>query len=264
MSIEKKYKQFRKDLKKGKYKTAIRTGGACVATACVVILGVYFFQGKRAEDDIDTLRDMKAAAQTQADSGSVSRGDGVLIADEYQELYLQNTDFLGWLTIDGTKIDYPVMWTPNDTEFYSDHGFDKEESANGLLFMDGSSNINEYGGNVIIYGHNMKNGSMFADLLNYKKQSYWENHKTIQFDTLYETRIYEITAVASGNDLSVFPYGFTGASQEEAETAIASMKEHALYDTGVDMKFGNDFLTLSTCDYSDTDGRVVVMAKRVE
>ncbi|MDO5785052.1 MAG: class B sortase [Eubacteriales bacterium] len=265
MSFEKSMRRFQKEWKQGKYKGIVKTASACVATACIVLLAMYFFQGRKAEEDIEDLREIKARAETIAElDESTQKSDGRQISSQYQELFLENSDFIGWLTIEGTKIDYPVMWTPQDPEYYSHRGFDKEESNNGLLFMDAASNASEYGGNLIIYGHNMKNGSMFADLLNYKKKSYWEAHKTIQFDTLYETRIYEIAAVAQSNDLDMLPYGFTNASKEACELAVSNMLDIALYETDVELKYGNDFLTLSTCDYSEDDGRLVVMAKRIQ
>ena len=265
MNLEKKVRRLQKEWRQGKYKGAVRTAGMCVATACVVLLGVYFFQGRRAEKDIDSLRSMRQEALKNGDSGQEPLG----IADrqvlgENRDLFLENPDLIGWVTINGTKIDYPVMWTPENPEYYSTRGFDRTESKNGLLFLDAKSNINESGGNLIIYGHNMKNGSMFADLLKYKKESYWKEHPTIQLDTLYDSRSYEITAVAATNDLDMLPYAYTGADDNAMERALESMKEIALYDTGIETEPGDDHLTLSTCDYSETDGRLVVMARRIK
>lgn len=259
-----KLRKLIKDWNRGKYRRAVTRiciGAACL---CAVLLGSYYMQGRKAEENIDLLRDKKINAM----NASGTEGEALVMADRkvlgsYKDLFLQNPDLIGWLTVDGTKIDYPVMWTPEDPEYYSQRGFDKEESRNGLLFLDQDSNINENGGNLIIYGHNMKNGSMFADLLKYQKQSYWEKHKMIQLDTLYESRTYEIAAVAITNDLEQLPYGFTRSSETEGTDAIERMKDNALYDTGVDMEYGDDFLTLSTCDYSEEDGRLVVMARRV-
>lgn len=265
MLNKKKIRCFIKNLQRGRYKKKIQRISMGAAVCCAALLAVYYIQGEKAETEIDNLRQIKEKAETVELEGLVSsQPPGTQIMAQYQELFYQNSDFIGWLTIDGTKVDYPVMWTPQDMEYYSQKGFDGEDSKNGLLFLDSGSNIKEYGGNLIVYGHNMKNGSMFADLLNYKKENYYEEHKIIQFDTLYETRKYEITAVAAGSGLDQFSYGFTNADQESAETAINNMKTNALYETGVGMKFGDDFLTLSTCDYSWENGRLVVMARRVQ
>lgn len=264
MLNQQKLRKFVKDWNRGKYKRIAKRVCLAVGAVCAVLLGAYYMQGRKAEDDIDRLRDIKVSAMNADDDGSAA----IMLSDKkvlggYKDLFLQNPDLIGWLTIDGTKIDYPVMWTPEDPEYYSQRGFDKEESINGLLFLDGASSTNESGGNLIIYGHNMKNGSMFADLLKYQKESYWKTHKTIQFDTLYETRIYEIAAVAMTNDFEQLPYEFTRPSETDASEAIERMETNALYDTEVDMEYGDDFLTLSTCDYSEEDGRLVVMARRV-
>ncbi|MDD3252062.1 MAG: class B sortase [Lachnospiraceae bacterium] len=264
MSLEKKLKQVQKQWKQGKYKTAVRTTGFCVATACVVLLGVYFFRGRQAESDLDALRQAKQNAIESGEKGEPLQITNKEVMSQYRDLFLQNPDMIGWLTIEGTNVDSVVMWVPEQNDFYLNRGFDKQESQNGLFFLDEASNINEDGGNLIVYGHNMKNGSMFADLLKYEKESFWKEHSTILFDTLYESRVYEIGAVAKSTDLSLFPYDFTSASEETARAAISRMQEASLYDTGVDMRYGDEFLTLSTCDYSEPDGRFVVMARRIQ
>lgn len=267
MSFEKKFRQFKKAWAQGKYRGAVRTGSLCVATACVTLLGVYFFQGKKAEENIDALREIRQSEQELENVETTASLETLAsereIISGMQELALQNPDLIGWLTIEGTSVDYPVMWTPEDPEYYSRRGFDKSESKNGLLFLDGNSNVNEYGGNLIIYGHNMKNGSMFADLLNYESQSYWTEHPTVLLDTLYESREYEITAVLKSADMEVLPFGFTGASREAAEEALENIEKYKLYDTGIETGYGDDFLTLATCDYSEKDGRLVVIARRI-
>ena len=249
MNFEKAFRQFQKKWRQGKYESQVQKGCVGVAAVCAVVLIAYFMQGRQEEQAIEALRQIRNDASEETTN---------------QELFMQNPDLIGWLTIDGTSIDYPVMWTPEDPEYYSHRGFDKEDSNNGLLFMDELSSVDEFGGNVIIYGHNMKNGSMFADLLNYESESYWDSHKTIQFDTLTESRVYEIAAVVKSNDVEELPFEFTTARDDGAEDVIENMESASLYDTGVDMAYGDDFLTLATCDYSVDDGRLVVMAKRIQ
>lgn len=268
MSVEKKFRKFQKKLSQGRYKKPIRIASGCVALVCAASLAVYFGQGKQTEDEIENLREIKEQAQAKAettDGGEAAdTGEDGGILPQYQELYAMNQDLIGWLTIGGTTVDYPVMWTPQDTEYYSHRGFDGSDSSNGLLFMDGASSVAEEGGNLIIYGHNMKNGSMFADLMEYGKESYYEEHPTIQFDTLYETRTYEVAAVAKTNNIELLPFGYTGADEAKFTQAVEAMEANALYDTGVELNYGDDCLTLATCDYSVDNGRLVVLAKRVE
>jgi sortase B len=263
MNFEKQLGRFQKNLKQGKYKMLIRKAGIGTAIVCVVILGRYYIETSRAEEAVAKLREVKEASR-ETGKGEELKIDNEVVLPEYQTLFSENPDLEGWLTIDGTSVDYPVMWTPEDPEYYSRRGFDKKESKNGLLFMDEASDMSETGGNIIIYGHNMKNGSMFADILKYKDEKYYKEHTMIQLDTLYEARLYEVASVVSDSDLNELPYGFTSASDLEAEEVIGRMKLNSLYDTGVDLSYGDDVLTLSTCDYSVEDGRLVVIARRVQ
>lgn len=116
------------------------------------------------------------------------------VLEKYRALYQENGDLVGWLSIEGTDIDYPVMQREDD-EYYLHHDFYGEESRYGCLYVKGQADVDTPGTNFIIYGHNMKDGSMFGDLDLYRKESFWREHPRISFDTLYEERTYEIIAV---------------------------------------------------------------------
>jgi len=264
MLNKKKLRAIRREIKQGAYRVYIRRFCMGIALVCAFFLGSYYMQGKKSETDIDALRALKAEAAGEEETGEALTLANRQVMAQYKELFLINPDLIGWVTIEGTSVDYPLMWTPENPEYYSQRGFDKTDSKNGLLFLDASSNVNEHGGNLIVYGHNMKNGSMFADLLRYRKRSYWKQHPQIQLDTLYETRIYEIAAVAQTNDMAMLPYEFTDSEESTARSAIDAMAAASLYETDIDMRYGDDFLTLSTCDYSSNSGRLVVMARRVK
>lgn len=263
MNLEKQLARFQKNLRQGKYKAMIQKAGIGTAVVCAVLLGRYYMETGKAEEAVQQLRMTKETAK-EGGNGEALKVLDEAVLPEYQALFSENPDLEGWLTIDGTRVDYPVMWTPEEPEYYSHRGFDKKKSKNGLLFMDEASDMTETGGNIIIYGHNMKNGSMFADILKYKNENYYKEHPLIQLDTLYETRLYEIASVVADHNLEELPYGFTSASDPETEEVIEKMKENSLYDTGIDFSYGDDFLTLSTCDYSVEHGRLVVMARRVQ
>lgn len=262
MNWEKETRKLQKNIKQGKYKNILRILSLGIAGICIFFLGVYYARGFRAEKDMDNLRKVKregmqqVAAQIEEDAETVDE-----MLPEYKDLYMQNPDLAGWLTIAGTKIDYPVMYTPSDPEFYSHRGFDGEESPNGLLFLDENSYMDEEGANVIIYGHNMKNGSMFADLISYEKEDFAKQHPTIELDTLYEKRTYEVVSAMKSADLSVLPFDFTSLYSDRAEDVLNNIRNHALYLRG-DISLGEDFLTLSTCEYGEKDGRLVVFARR--
>ncbi len=107
----------------------------------------------------------------------------------------QHSDFAGWITIDGTKIDYPVMLTPNDGDYYLKRNVNGEDDINGTLFMDPRTDLVQRSTNIIIYGHNMKSGAMFGSLKKYLDEDYWREHAQIRFDTIYEKGTYEVFAV---------------------------------------------------------------------
>lgn len=188
------------------------------------------------------------------------------VLPQYAELQQQNPDLYGWIKIDNTVIDYPVMHTPNDPEKYLRCNFDGEKNMAGTIFMD--YRCTPQSDNQILYGHNMKNGTMFGSLLNYQSQEYWKDHKVIHFDTLHEQQDFEVVAaffdrIYSVNDREFKYYNFIQPnSKEEYDRAIHAYKEKALYDTGVSPHYGDQLLTLSTCSYHVEEGRFVVVAKK--
>ena len=189
-----------------------------------------------------------------------------VIMDRYRELYQQNDDIVGWIRIDGTKIDYPVMYTGDD--FYLSHGFDKEDSRSGVPFIDKRCSVRPMGTNTIIYGHHMKNVTMFAGLAKYRKRSFYKEHPIIHLDTLYEQQEYEIIAVFESqifrkSDTIFKHYNFIDAgSEDDFKEYINGIKALALYDTGVTASYGDTLLTLVTCAYHTENGQFVVVAKR--
>ena len=156
-----------------------------------------------------------------------------------------------------------------DDEYYLHHDFYGNDSKYGCLYVREQADLGA-GTNFIIYGHNMKDGSMFGDLDLYGKESFYKEHPTVSFDTLYEERTYEIVAVFRSQvynaDDEVFKYYqfYEAETQEEFEDFYDNIKALSLYDTGVEAEFGDTFLTLSTCAYHVKDGRLVVVAKRIK
>lgn len=185
------------------------------------------------------------------------------------DLYEENPDLVGWLSIAGMKIDYPVMQS-NDNEYYLSHDFYGREDKYGCLFVKDIADVDTPSDNFIIYGHNMKDGAMFGDLDLYKKEEFYKEHKLIRFDTLYEERTYEIVAVFLSRVYKVEEEGFRYYSFYEANTEedfyyfYDNVKSAALYETGVTAEYGDTFLTLSTCAYHEEDGRLVVVARLVK
>lgn len=191
------------------------------------------------------------------------------ILPEYAELYAQNSDLVGWIRIEDTRINYPVMQSPDSPDFYLTHGFDKGETDYGCPYVAEICDVWKPSDNLIIYGHHKKNGTMFTDLKKFRKQSFWEEHKTFTFDTIYEKQTYEIvavfkTVVYTKSSKEFRYYQFADAQTPgQFDAFISRCKEKALYDTGVTAQFGDKLITLSTCEYSNKNGRLVVVAKRV-
>lgn len=191
------------------------------------------------------------------------------ILDEYKTLYNKNKKLIGWLKIDDTIIDYPVMQTSNN-EYYLTHNFNQEKDNNGSIFLDTDCVAYPRSQNLILYGHHMKSGKMFGDLEKYAKESYYQKHSIIRFDTIYEKGVYQVmyvfrARVLKENEIAFKYYQFIEAnSGEEFNSYMNEMAEMSLYDTGVTAEYGDELLTLSTCDHSQTDGRFVVVAKRIQ
>lgn len=191
-----------------------------------------------------------------------------VMLEKYADLYRENSDLVGWLSIEGMVIDYPVMQCEDD-EYYLHHDFYGQDSKYGCLYVRNRADVNTPGTNFIIYGHNMKDGSMFGDLDLYRRESFFQEHPVICFDTLYEERTYEILAVfrsqVYNSDDDVFRYYqfYEAQTQEEFDDFYENIKELSLYDTGVTAEFGDSFLTLSTCAYHVEDGRFAIVAKKL-
>lgn len=200
------------------------------------------------------------------DETSVQKSE---ILEQYQTLYNENHDFIGWLSIPDTNIDYPVLQC-SDNEYYLHHNFYREEDKYGCLYVKDIADVNTPATNFIIYGHNMKDGSMFGNLDRYQEQTFYQEHPFIQFNTLYEERTYQVLAVFLSQvyreDEDVFKY--YQFYQADTETEFLDFYENimasSLITSEVTATFGDTFLTLSTCAYHVEDGRFVVVAKRIK
>ncbi len=186
----------------------------------------------------------------------------------YEELHSQNTDMVGWIQIENTKINYPVMQTSQDNaNYYLYRDFDKNDSVRGSIYAAEICDVFKPSDNITLFGHNMKDGSMFAYLGNYYEKSTWEENSLIFFDTLTESHVYKIFSVfkTSGTDNVGFAYHLMAdaADEEEFNEFVATCKELAFYDTGITPVYGDKILCLSTCEYTIDNGRFVVAAVRI-
>ena len=182
-----------------------------------------------------------------------------------KELYELNNDFIGWLKINDTNISYPVMQTDNNRkDYYLRKNFYKEYSQLGTPYIAEYCNV-QTSDNVIIYGHHITNYQMFGELEKYKNKEFYDNHKMINFNTIYGNADYEIIAIFKTVAHTGFKYYefINSNSQNEFDTFIKKCKELSFYETGKTAKYGDKLLTLSTCEYSAKNGRLVIVAKKI-
>lgn len=227
----------------------------------------YFWNARQAEDELGELQQIRSESLSD-DSGEIRDTAGRTILKAYRRLYQKNKDLIGWVTVKDTKIDYPVMQTKNDPEYYLHRNYKKEEDVNGLPFLDAKCDTEDPNSNLMVYGHHMKSGLMFAHLEDFEDPSFYEKHKVIQFDTLYEKRQYEVVAVFRSriykeNENGFKYYSYGGAlSKKQYNTYVENCKKLSIHNTGITPRYGEQLLTLVTCAYHTEDGRFVVVARR--
>ena len=231
------------------------------------LIKYYYGSAKQAEiyDNLIEIVEMQTASTQE----TMPHSEEKTFIPEYQAIYRQNNDMVGWIKVPDTKINYPVMQSKDSPNFYLKHDFDKAYSDYGCPYIQENCDLEQPSDNIILYGHHMKDGSMFAGLMNYQDKGFWEKHKTVSFDTLTDRQTYEVIAVfkttANTDSPDSFRYDqFVNAETPGAFTAfVEKCKELSLYDTGVTAETGDKLLTLSTCEYSRANGRLVVVAKLV-
>lgn len=254
-----------------KYKSILCTIAAVALFGTAVFCGFQIYhhyaqvdEQTEAFEQIAELVEQAPETEDVPEDAPVSEGEDVFA--KYKELYLQNEDMVGWISIDGTTVNYPVMQTPNDPNFYLKHNFEKAYSDLGTPYIQENCNLAD-SDNLVIYGHHIKGGKMFGALESYKDKGFYDKHKTIQFDTLTEQAEYEIVAVfktVAYSSEGFRYYDFVDAEDEKAFISyVEKCKELALYDTGVTAEYGDKLITLSTCEYSAPNGRLVVVAKKI-
>ena len=191
------------------------------------------------------------------------------ILNIYAPYYQQNPDMIGWLSIEGTNVNYPVVRTPGDNEKYLRLGFDGLYAEGGTLFLDEHCSPSLPTDNLMIYGHDMNDGTMFGQLHQYADETFGQEHAVIRFDTLTQVGEYRLlaafyTQVYYTTDTCFKYYQFFDAEdQQQFDDYVRNVKQLAEYDTGVTAQYGDTLLTLSTCSKHTENGRFVVVAKKV-
>lgn len=250
-----------------KYKSIIcMIAAVCLLGAAAFCIYQIYHHDTQVEVQEEAFEEIAEVVDNAPDDEVIPSNEGEDILAKYRELFLQNEDMVGWISIAGTTINYPVMQTKNNPNFYLKHNFEKEYSDLGVPYVQENCDLLT-SDNLIIYGHHIKGQKMFGALEDFKSQSFYEEHRTIQFDTLTEQAEYEIVAVfktVAYSSAGFRYYDFVDAESEEDFNAyIAKCRELTLYDTGVTAEYGDGLITLSTCEYSAQNGRLVVVAKKV-
>lgn len=242
----------------------------CVSSLMVIF---HVWQGLKMKRKFEILSEQVAQNETVIEQTIANQQDApqnggeATILPQYVDLYESNNDFTGWLKIPDTQIDFPIMYTPNDPEYYLNHSFDKKKSNGGTPFIDENSNVDSTC--MIIHGHNMKNNTMFGSLDDYKNKEFWDKHKIIELDTLYENREYEVFAAVETRILNVDEEGFryynySGDLTEDQYKQLRDwLVKESIYYTGISPSYDDQILILSTCSYQTENGRFIVAARKI-
>ena len=230
---------------------------SAIFVVCVIVLGIV---GYKMTADVGS--DFKEEKWYKDEASSITYDENDDNSDNgLTELAQKNSDCIAWVRIDDTKIDYPIMQNKDSPQYYLRRNFNKEYSYIGTPFLDAECDI-DTSNNLIVYGHNMRDGTMFANLLKYRQKQFGVDHSVIQLITLNGCHRYVVCAVAKvkANDNW---YAYINQTDEKAFQKIKSeIESKSLYLINGEMKYGDYFLTLSTCEYSQYNGRLIVIAKR--
>ena len=197
----------------------------------------------------------------------VETGEEVWMRPEFCSLFAINPDIIGWISIEGTHVDYPVVHRPENKDYYLYRTFHGKQLMRGCIYAREECDVLKPSDNITIYGHMMQDSTMFADLHNYTSKAFWEDHKYIRFDTLRQTGLYEVicvfkTSATRGQGFSYHLF-IDFKDQDQLDAFWDGCQEGAFYDTGLTPTLGDKLITLSTCEYTLQNGRLVVVARRI-
>lgn len=252
----------------------IALGAAAFMAYGLVRREMDYKKGREGLKEIYAVMEEAAAGGSLSDSPEDPEAAAKKRLAQYRALHEKNGDMAGWVRIEGTKVDYPVMHTPDDPEFYIHRNFNKENNSYGMIFLDGACRL---GGedrpeetavsqNLILYGHHMRDGSMFAGIEDYDSKAFWESHRIIEFDTLEEMGSYEVVAAfkrPAGELDEAFHAMLLAETEEDYGKLSAYIRQYRFYDTGLAWSWPERLITLATCEYTEGDGRFFVVARQV-
>lgn len=226
-----------------------------------------FYDDRKTENEFSNLASLidTSATPAPAEDGTVPEESN---AAKFAALKEQNSEFIGWISIEGTNLDFPVMYSPEREDFYLKHDFNGQYSDYGVPYLEENCSLSAAGqsNNLVVYGHNMKTGTIFGCLTEYKKAEYYAEHPYIEFDTIYNDGKYEVFAAFAIDvvqDTSFLYNEYLNMSEAAYDSYVQEVISRSDVNTGIVPSYGEQLLTLSTCEYSTANGRYVVVARRV-
>lgn len=247
-----------------------------VLLICVFLIGKQIYETVSTMHETNVLKDIFYSTEKETDGPSDISTDSDTSDNmsDFDKLLEINKETIGWLKIPGTNIDTVVLQHPDDSDgsyYYLDHDFYNNYSKAGSLFLDRRNTISgkDSSDNMIIYGHNMSDGTMFSQLLKYKDISFLQKNPIINFNTICGNFDYKIIGCFVTNVRSdqgeVFSYNnmLNFSNEQKYKDFIDEVNARTYFSTGIETEYGDKFLTLSTCTYEFEDARFVVIARQV-
>lgn len=271
MNKKHKYLRAKAAAGKGKKLTIILS---CVVVLLLILVGVMLFVINQPEEPAPTEpASTETVAPTETETVPPTteetipeESEPVMLA-HMAELFEQNPEVMGWIKVDDTLIDYPVMYTPEDEDKYIHLSFDGKYDYGGVPFIDKDFVVDPESQNLILFGHNMRDGSQFAHIMKYKSETFWTDHRYIKYTTLYEERVYEIIGAFEDRlykkyeDVFKFYQFVDPETEEEFNEAITYFKDKTPYEIETTAEYGDKLITLVTCAYHTSNGRFVVVGR---
>lgn len=231
----------------------------------IIISVLYIFNYLQDKEEVQEESSLLNTIEIEKSKVTEEKTERMLQVEKLRE---ENSDIVGWIEIEGTNINYPVL-QGEDNSYYMTHNYKKEENTYGSIFLDKDYDWSIPSSNLLMYGHNLQNGSLFHDILNYKDESYYKEHPIIRFTTENDDSEYDIISafysrVYYKSEQNVFRYYYfvNADNEEEYNEFVENAKKASIYETGKTAEYGDQLITLSTCSYHTEDGRFAIVARK--
>ncbi len=262
--------------------------GICAAVFlyCAINLGIYFWDSQQSQSQYEDLTQLLQPIPTVTEGDNTDEvqgtepypyvtmahpetGEAIELLPEFTELFKLNPHLVGWISIEGTNVNYPVVQTTVDNaDYYLHRNYYRQYDSHGCIYVREQCDVMKPSDNLTIYGHRMQDHTMFGHLAKYERKDFWQDHQIIQFYTLKARHQYQIVGVFTTT--ATLGQGFQYhlyedfANKAQFDKFFQEVQRHALYDTGISASYGDKLITLSTCEYTQENGRLVIVAKQID